>query len=180
MLVRFLNCLGKAAVGIVYYVDCTVKDELLRRKEAKQSQVTNKKSQPKTKKSTKKRTKRKTPDEDGDEQSTSINDTTSTSSNLTVRSIACSPNFHISLSLSPSLFPLQLNTTANQTIDDEQDDEMCQVFGGAEAEDPVDNEIGLYIQSLCEKNSLLMQYKNILEQVNRHTAMEGDHLFVSI
>jgi hypothetical protein len=43
---------------------------------------------------------------------------------------------------------------------------MCQVFGGAEAEDPVDNEIGLYIQSLCEKNSLLMQYKNILEQVN--------------
>ena len=34
---------------------------------------------------------------------------------------------------------------------------MCQVFGGAEAEDPVDNEIGLYIQSLCEKNSLLMQ-----------------------
>ena len=42
---------------------------------------------------------------------------------------------------------------------------MCQVFGGAEAEDPVDNEIGLYIQSLCEKNSLLMQYKNILEQV---------------
>ena len=44
---------------------------------------------------------------------------------------------------------------------------MCQVFGGAEAEDPVDNEINLYIQSLCEKNSLLMQYKNILEQVNR-------------
>lgn len=42
---------------------------------------------------------------------------------------------------------------------------MCQVFGGAEAEDPVDNEIGQYIQSLCEKNSLLMQYKNILEQV---------------
>jgi hypothetical protein len=42
---------------------------------------------------------------------------------------------------------------------------MCQVFGGAESEDPVDNEIGLYIQSLCEKNSLLMQYKNILEQV---------------
>lgn len=42
---------------------------------------------------------------------------------------------------------------------------MCQVFGGAEAEDPVDNEISLYIQSLCEKNSLLMQYKNILEQV---------------
>lgn len=42
---------------------------------------------------------------------------------------------------------------------------MCQVFGGAEAEDPVDNEIGVYIQSLCEKNSLLMQYKNILEQV---------------
>ena len=35
MLVRFLNCLGKAAVGIVYYVDCTVKDELLRRKEGK-------------------------------------------------------------------------------------------------------------------------------------------------
>ena len=32
-------------------------------------------------------------------------------------------------------------------------------------EDPVDNEIDLYIQSLCEKNSLLMQYKNILEQV---------------
>jgi hypothetical protein len=59
-----------------------------------------------------------------------------------------------------------LNSTTNQSIDDEQDDEMCQVFGGAEAEDPVDNEIGLYIQSLCEKNSLLMQYKNILEQVN--------------
>jgi hypothetical protein len=52
-------------------------------------------------------------------------------------------------------------------MDDEQDDEMCQVFGGAEAEDPVDNEIGLYIQSLCEKNSLLMQYKNILEQVKK-------------
>ena len=173
MLVRFLNCLGKAAVGIVYYVDCTVKDELLRRKEAKQSQVTSKKVQQKTKKSTNKRTKRKTPDEDGEEQSTSINDTTSTSSNLTVRSIPCLPNFHCS----PSLFSLQLNTTANQTIEDEQDDEMCQVFGGAEAEDPVDNEIGLYIQSLCEKNSLLMQYKNILEQVNRHITMKGDRVF---
>jgi len=76
MLVRFLNCLGKAAVGIVYYVDCTVKDELLRRKEAKQSSTTTKKSQQKSRNSTKKRTKRKTPDED----ETSINDT-----NLTVK-----------------------------------------------------------------------------------------------
>jgi hypothetical protein len=76
MLVRFLNCLGKAAVGIVYYVDCTVKDELLRRKEAKQSSITTKKSQQKPRNSTKKRTKRKTPDED----ETSINDT-----NLTVK-----------------------------------------------------------------------------------------------
>ncbi|CAF0813553.1 unnamed protein product [Adineta steineri] len=144
MLVRFLNCLGKAAVGIVYYVDCTVKDELFRRKEAKQSAATNKKSQQKPRKSAKKRTKRKTPDEDDENQSTSINDTTTTSSNQT------------------------FNTTTNQTIDDEQDDEMCQVFGGAEAEDPVDNEISLYIQSLCEKNSLLMQYKNILEQILLH------------
>ncbi|CAF1278438.1 unnamed protein product [Adineta steineri] len=144
MLVRFLNCLGKAAVGIVYYVDCTVKDELFRRKEAKQSSATNKKSQQKPRKSAKKRTKRKTPDEDDENQSTSINDTTTTSSNQT------------------------FNTTTNQTIDDEQDDEMCQVFGGAEAEDPVDNEISLYIQSLCEKNSLLMQYKNILEQILLH------------
>jgi hypothetical protein len=118
MLVRFLNCLGKAAVGIVYYVDCTVKDELIRRKEAKQSSITNKKTRNPTKK-------RKTPDDDS---SLSINDTT------------------------------------NQSMDDE----MCQVFGDAEAEDPVDNEIGLYIQSLCEKNSLLMQYKNILEQVKKY------------
>ncbi len=51
---------------------------------------------------------------------------------------------------------------------------MCQVFGGAEAEDPVDNEIGLYIQSLCEKNSLLMQYKNILEQVNLFFLFNSD------
>ncbi|CAF1328694.1 unnamed protein product, partial [Adineta ricciae] len=142
LLVRFLNCLGKAAVGIVYYVDCTVKDELFRRKEAKQSTVSSKKSQPKQRKSAKKRTKRKTPDED--DENSSINDTTATSSNLT------------------------LNSTTNQTIDDDQDDEMCQVFGGAEAEDPVDNEIGQYIQSLCEKNSLLMQYKNILEQILLH------------
>lgn len=63
------------------------------------------------------------------------------------------------------LILLQLNSTRSQGADDDQDDEMCQVFGGAEAEDPVDNEIGQYIQSLCEKNSLLMQYKNILEQV---------------
>jgi hypothetical protein len=76
MLVRFLNCLGKAAVGIVYYVDCTVKDELLRRKETKQSSITNKKSQKKPRTSTKKR---KTPDED---PSNSMNDTT----NLTVKS----------------------------------------------------------------------------------------------
>lgn len=138
MLVRFLNCLGKAAVGIVYYVDCTVKDELLRRKEAKQTSRTNQKSQPKQRKSNKKRAKRKTPDEDEE-----MNETTA-SSNLT------------------------LNSTTNQTIDDDQDDEMCQVFGGAEAEDPVDNEIGLYIQSLCEKTSLLMQYKNILEQILLH------------
>ncbi|CAF4163706.1 unnamed protein product, partial [Rotaria sordida] len=41
LLVRFLNCLEKAAVGIVYYVDCTVKDELLRRKEAKLMQYKN-------------------------------------------------------------------------------------------------------------------------------------------
>ncbi|CAF1465313.1 unnamed protein product, partial [Rotaria sordida] len=142
LLVRFLNCLGKAAVGIVYYVDCTVKDELLRRKEAKQSAAVNKKLQKKTRNS-KKRTKRKTPDEDDENQSTSMNDTTNSSSNRT------------------------LNST-NRTVDDEQDDEMCQVFGGAEAEDPVDNEIGLYIQSLCEKNSLLMQYKNILEQILLH------------
>ncbi|CAF1330307.1 unnamed protein product, partial [Adineta ricciae] len=142
LLVRFLNCLGKAAVGIVYYVDCTVKDELFRRKEAKQSTVASKKSQPKQRKSAKKRTKRKTPDED--DENSSINDTTASSSNLT------------------------LNSTTNQTIDDDQDDEMCQVFGGAEAEDPVDNEIGQYIQSLCEKNSLLMQYKNILEQILLH------------
>ena len=81
MLVRFLNCLGKAAVGIVYYVDCTVKDELLRRKEAKQSTDKSKKSQPKPRKSTKKRAKRKAPDED---PSTSINDTTTNSANLTV------------------------------------------------------------------------------------------------
>ena len=85
MLVRFLNCLGKAAVGIVYYVDCTVKDELLRRKEAKQSAGTNKKSQQKPRKSTKKRTKRKTPDEDDENPSTSSNDTSNNSSNLTVR-----------------------------------------------------------------------------------------------
>ncbi|UJR35385.1 hypothetical protein I4U23_028142 [Adineta vaga] len=144
MLVRFLNCLGKAAVGIVYYVDCTVKDELFRRKEAKQTRVTDKKSQQKPRKSVKKRTKRKTPDEDDENPSTSINESTTSSSNLT------------------------LNSTTNQTIDDDQDDEMCQVFGGAEAEDPVDNEIGLYIQSICEKNSLLMQYKNILEQILLH------------
>ncbi len=81
MLMRFLNCLGKAAVGIVYYVDCTVKDELLRRKEAKQSSETNKKSQSKPRKSTKKR---KTPDEDDENPSTSMNDTTTNSSNLTV------------------------------------------------------------------------------------------------
>ncbi|CAF2762751.1 unnamed protein product [Rotaria sp. Silwood2] len=36
-------------------------------------------------------------------------------------------------------FSINLNSTNNQTIDDEQDDEMCQVFGGAEAEDLVDN-----------------------------------------
>ncbi|CAF0761874.1 unnamed protein product [Rotaria sp. Silwood1] len=143
LLVRFLNCLGKAAVGIVYYVDCTVKDELLRRKEAKQSAAVNKKLQKKTRNS-KKRTKRKTPDEDDENQSTSMNDTTNSASNRT------------------------LNSTTNRTVDDEQDDEMCQVFGGAEAEDPVDNEIGVYIQSLCEKNSLLMQYKNILEQILLH------------
>ncbi|CAF1343153.1 unnamed protein product [Rotaria sordida] len=41
LLVRFLNCLGKAAVGIAYYVDCTVKDKLLRRKEAKLMQYKN-------------------------------------------------------------------------------------------------------------------------------------------
>ncbi|CAF3320879.1 unnamed protein product, partial [Rotaria sp. Silwood2] len=41
LLVRFLNCLEKAAVGIVYYVDCTVKDEFLRRKEAKLMQYKN-------------------------------------------------------------------------------------------------------------------------------------------
>ncbi|CAF4237666.1 unnamed protein product, partial [Rotaria sordida] len=40
LLVRFLNCLGKAAVGIAYYLDCTVKDEL-RRKEAKLIQYKN-------------------------------------------------------------------------------------------------------------------------------------------
>ncbi|CAF1514965.1 unnamed protein product, partial [Rotaria sordida] len=40
LLVRFLNGLGKAAVGIAYYVDCTVKDEL-RRKEAKLMQYKN-------------------------------------------------------------------------------------------------------------------------------------------
>lgn len=137
LLVRFLNCLGKAAVGIVYYVDCTVKDELLRRKEAKQSTAINKKLQKKTRKSEKKRAKRKTPDEDDENPSISMNET-----NRTLNS-----------------------TTAETVVDDEQDDEMCQVFGGAEAEDPVDNEVGLYIQSLCEKNSLLMQYKNILEQV---------------
>ncbi len=84
MLVRFLNCLGKAAVGIVYYVDCTVKDELLRRKEAKQSSGTNKKSQSKPRKSTKKRAKRKTPDEDDENPSTSMNNITTNSSNLTV------------------------------------------------------------------------------------------------
>jgi hypothetical protein len=84
MLVRFLNCLGKAAVGIVYYVDCTVKDELLRRKEAKQSLGMNKKSHPKSRKSTKKRAKRNTPDEDDENPSTSINDITNNSSNLTV------------------------------------------------------------------------------------------------
>ena len=81
MLVRFLNCLGKAAVGIVYYVDCTVKDELLRRKEARQSSTSNVKSQLKPKKSTKTRTKRKKPDEDDENPS---NDTTTNSSNLTV------------------------------------------------------------------------------------------------
>ena len=86
-LVRFLNCLGKAAVGIVYYVDCTVKDELLRRKEAKQTSATNKKMQQKVKKSTKKRAKRKTPDEDDNNQSTTMNDTTATSGNMTVNSI---------------------------------------------------------------------------------------------
>lgn len=80
MLVRFLNCLGKAAVGIVYYVDCTVKDELLRRKEAKQTNASNKKLEKQTKKTTKRRTKRKTPDEDEENPS----DTTTTS-NLTVR-----------------------------------------------------------------------------------------------
>ncbi|CAF4028298.1 unnamed protein product, partial [Rotaria sordida] len=140
LLVRFLNCLGKAAVGIVYYVDCTVKDELLRRKEAKQSAAANKKLQEKTRNS-KKRTKRKTPEEDDENQSTSTNDTTNSSSNRT------------------------LNSTTNRTVDDEQDDEMCQVFGGAEAEDSVDNEINLYIKSLCEENSSLMQYKNIVEQI---------------
>ncbi|CAF4224846.1 unnamed protein product [Rotaria sp. Silwood2] len=41
LLVRFLNCLEKAAVGIVYYVDCMVKDEFLRRKEAKLMQYKN-------------------------------------------------------------------------------------------------------------------------------------------
>ncbi|CAF5064715.1 unnamed protein product [Rotaria sp. Silwood1] len=41
LLVRFLKCLEKAAVGIVYYVDCTVKHELLRRKEAKLMQYKN-------------------------------------------------------------------------------------------------------------------------------------------
>ncbi|CAM4768442.1 unnamed protein product [Rotaria magnacalcarata] len=143
LLVRFLNCLGKAAVGIIYYVDCTVKDELLRRKEAKQSAAVNKKSEQKPRKSGKKRTKRKTPDEDDENQSTSMNETTNSGSNRT------------------------LNST-NRTVDEEQDDEMCQVFGGAEAEDPVDNEVGLYIQSLCEKNSLLMQYKNVLEQILLH------------
>ncbi|CAF3984437.1 unnamed protein product, partial [Rotaria sordida] len=142
LLVRFLNCLGKAAVGIVYYVDCTVKDEL-RRKEAKQSAAVNKKLQKKTRNS-KKRTKRKTPDEDDENESTSMNETTNSSSNRA------------------------LNSTTNRTVDDEQNDEMCQVFGDAEAEDPVDNEVGLYIQSLCEKNSLLMQYKNILEQILVH------------
>lgn len=84
MLVRFLNCLGKSAVGIVYYVDCTVKDELLRRKEAKQTSAANRKQHQTAKKATKKRTKRKTLDEDDDNPSTSIHDTTSTSSNLTV------------------------------------------------------------------------------------------------
>ena len=156
MLVRFLNCLGKAAVGIVYYVDCTVKDELLRRKEARQSSTSNVKSQLKPKKSTKTRTKRKKPDEDDENPS---NDTTTNSSNLTVIPANTPTDVH-------SFFFPQFNSTTNQSIDDDQDDEMCQVFGGAEAEDPVDNEIGLYIQSLCEKNSLLMQYKNILEQVD--------------
>ena len=75
LLVRFLNCLGKAAVGIIYYVDCTVKDELFRRKEAKQLAIVDKKLQQKT---SRKRTKRKTPDED---VSTS---TMNNSSNLTV------------------------------------------------------------------------------------------------
>ncbi|CAF4583430.1 unnamed protein product, partial [Rotaria magnacalcarata] len=60
------------------------------------------------------RTKRKTPDEDDENQSTSMNETTNSGSNRT------------------------LNST-NRTVDEEQDDEMCQVFGGAEAEDPVDN-----------------------------------------
>ncbi|CAF2585971.1 unnamed protein product [Rotaria sp. Silwood2] len=119
----------RSAVGIVYYVDYTIKNELLRRREAKQLLSDNKKLQQKTKKSNKKRTKRKTSDEDDENQSTSINDTTNNSLNLT------------------------LNSTTKQTIDDEQKDEICQVFGGTEVEDPVDNEINLYIQSLCEKDS---------------------------
>jgi hypothetical protein len=44
MLVCCLNCLGKSAIGIVYYADCTVKDERFRRKEAKQSLSANKKN----------------------------------------------------------------------------------------------------------------------------------------
>jgi hypothetical protein len=99
ILVRFLNCLGKAAVGIVYYVDCTVKDELFRRKDARQSLATNKKVQQKTTKSTKKRTKRKTPDEDDDNQTSSINDMTSASSNMTV-------NERVSFDCSSSRFAL--------------------------------------------------------------------------
>ncbi|CAF3928096.1 unnamed protein product [Rotaria sordida] len=71
------------SVEIVYYVDCTIKDELLRRKEAKQSFSDNKKLQQKTNKSNKKRTKCKTLDEDDENQSTSINDTINNSLNLT-------------------------------------------------------------------------------------------------
>ncbi|CAF1180950.1 unnamed protein product [Rotaria sordida] len=71
------------SVEIVYYVDCTIKDELLRRKEAKQSLSDNKKLQQKTNKSNKKRTKCKTLDEDDENQSTSINDTINNSLNLT-------------------------------------------------------------------------------------------------
>ncbi|CAF1202124.1 unnamed protein product, partial [Didymodactylos carnosus] len=149
ILTRFFNCLGKVAIGILYYIDCTMKEELLRRKDLKESGKTNEKQKQQSIKTKTKRGKNKrTRDMDGDEAS--MNET-------------------LNISMLTSI-------ASKQNIVDEVDTEMDQVFGGAEAEDPVENEITSHIQTICEKNSLLMQYVELILHIISHQNVYNDEL----